>query len=91
MLWANFDIEDKQGEDICTNYLCTLIYDYAGIKDTRYVEFLKDMKEVIPVFTAKGYKDKDGKTYEIGDESPYKELINEYKILEYYFMFDNKL
>ena len=91
MLWANFDIEEKQGEDISTNYLCTLIYDYAGIKDTRYVEFLKDMKEVIPVFTAKGYKDKDGKTYEIGEESPYKDLINEYNILQYYFMFEHDL
>ena len=91
MLWANFDIEEKQGEDISTNYLCTLIYDYAGIKDTRYVEFLKDMKEVIPVFTAKGYKDKDGKTYEIGAESPYKDLINEYNILQYYFMFEHDL
>ena len=49
------------------------------------------MKEVIPVFTAKGYKDKDGKTYEIGEESPYKDLINEYNILQYYFMFEHDL
>ena len=91
LLWANFDIEEKQGEDISFNLLSTLLYDYSGLNTNSYIEFLNDFKKEIPVFTAKGYRDKDGKTYEIGEESPYKELINEYKILEYYFMFDYKL
>ena len=91
LLWANYDIEEKQGEDISFNLLNTILYDYSGLKTNSYVEFLKDFKEKIPVFTAKGYKDKDGKTYEIGEESPYNELISEYKILEYYFMFDHKM
>ena len=92
MLWANFDIEEKEGEDISTNYLCTMLYDYAGIKDTKYVEFLKDIKEKIPVFTSKGYRGKDGNTYELDDtSSPYYEMIKEYEILQYYYMFDNNV
>ena len=31
MLWANYDIEEKDGEDISKNFLSTLIYEYAGI------------------------------------------------------------
>ena len=92
MIWANYDIEEKDGEDMSTNFLSTLIYEYAGVDSTCLNEFLKEFRESIPVFTSKGYKDKDGKTYEIDDEtSPYKELINEYKILEYYFMFDHEI
>ena len=91
MLWANFDIEEKNGEDMSTNYLSTLIYEYSGMETTNYVEFLKDFKEEIPVFTSKGYKDKDGKIYELDDESPYKKMIDEYKILQYYYMFDNNI
>ena len=91
MLWANFDIEEKNGEDMSTNYLSTLIYEYSGMETTNYVEFLKDFKEEIPVFTSKGYKGKDGKTYELDDESPYKKMIDEYKILQYYYMFDNNI
>ena len=91
MLWANYDIEEKDGEEMSTNYLSTLIYEYVGIETTNYIEFLKDFKEEIPVFTSKGYKDKDGKTYEIDDESPYKDMIAEYKILQHYYMFDNNI
>lgn len=91
MVWANYDIEEKEGEDISTNFLSTLIYEYAGVESTCLNEFLKDFRQSIPVFTSQGYKDKDGKTYEIDDvNSPYKELIDEYKILEYYFMFDHE-
>lgn len=89
MLWANFDIEEKEGEDISINYLSTLIYDYANLDTNEYIEFLKELKNDIPVYTAKGYKDKDGNTYKIDDEtSPYYEKIKEYEILQYYFMFD---
>ncbi len=89
LLWTNFDIEEKEGEDISFNYLSTLIYEYAGLDTNKYVEFLKDLKSDIPIYTAKGYKDKDGKIYNIDDEtSPYYEKIKEYKILQYYFMFD---
>lgn len=89
MLWANFDIEEKEGEDISFNYLNTLIYEYANLDTNQYVEFLKELKEDIPVYTAKGYKDKNGVTYDIDDEtSPYYEKIKEYEILQYYFMFE---
>ena len=89
LLWANFDIEEKEGEDISINYLSTLIYDYANLDTNEYIEFLKELKKDIPVYTAKGYKDKDGNTYKIDDEtSPYYEKIKEYEILQYYFMFD---
>ena len=91
MLWANYDIEEKDGKDISTNYLCTMLYEYSGIDTTNYVEFLKDFNEKVPVFTSKGYKDKDEKTYEVDDESQYVDMINEYKILQYYYMFDNNI
>lgn len=92
LLWANFDIEEKSGKDTSFNLLSTLLYDYANLDTTRYIEFLKEFKEYFPVFTAKGYKDKDGNVYNINEEnSPYQEFINEYKILQYYFMFEHNI
>ena len=92
MLWANFDIEEKEGEDISFNLFSTLLYDYSGLNSTQYIEFLKEFKENIPIYTVNGYKDKDGNTYEIDDKtSNYQKWIDEYKILEYYYMFDNNV
>ena len=91
MLWTNFEIEEKE-EDTSNNYFGTLLYDYAGVTDTRYTEFLKDMKKQIPIFTSKGYKGIDGNVYEVDDEnSPYYNIIKEYELLEYYFMFDKNV
>ena len=90
LLWANYDIEEKN-EDYSTNFLSLLLYNYANLDTNSYVEFLKDFSSKIPVFTKFGYRDIYGKTYEIDDESsPYKEIIKEYQILQYYFMFDYK-
>ena len=90
LLWANYDIEEKN-EDYSTNFLSLLLYNYANLDTNSYVEFLKDFSRKIPVFTKFGYRDIYGKTYEIDDESsPYKEIIKEYQILQYYFMFDYK-
>lgn len=92
MLWANFDIEEKEGKDTSSNLLSTLLYDYANLDTTRYIEFLKEFKEYLPVFTVKGYKDKEGNVYNIDQEqSEYQEFINEYKILQYYFMFEHNI
>ena len=41
--------------------------------------------------TLEMYMQQDGKTYNIDDESPYKNIINEYRILQYYFMFEYNL
>lgn len=91
LLWANFDIEEKEGQDLSTNFLSLLLYEYANLDTNSYIEFLKKFKEQIPVFNSKGYKDKYGNIYTLEEESIYKNLINEYQILQYYFMFDYEI
>lgn len=89
LIWANYDIEEKENIEISSNYLSLLLTDLLEIENNDYINYLKYLKKEIPVITFNGYKGKDEKFYEITDRnSPYFELIQEYNIVQYYQMFD---
>lgn len=92
LIWANYDIEEKENVEISTNYLSVLLSEVANTPMSSYMNFLSELKKEIPIITANGYKDKDGNIYQIKDTtSPYYELINKYNILQYYQMFDKEI
>lgn len=88
LIWANYDIEEKQYDKLSANYLSSVLLDTIGISETGYNKFLLDVQEQVPVITANGYYGADGNFYELEDESPYKEIISQYHILQYNNMFD---
>ncbi|MFA9376837.1 MAG: LTA synthase family protein [Lachnotalea sp.] len=88
VIWANYDIEEKQYDKLSANYLSSVLLDTIGAKSTGYNRFLLDVSEQVPVITANGYYGADGNFYELGEESPYTEILNQYNILEYNNMFD---
>ena len=91
-LWANFDIDEEQDVKITPNYFPLLLAKYGNIKEDSFLRFLKYVHENIPLIYNYTYVGKDGNTYEIDDkESPYYNIINEYHIVEYYRMFDQKI
>ena len=90
-IWANYDIKEETGIKTSTNYLSNLVLDLADLPKTGYNKYTEETKESIPVITKKGYIGKDNKFYKIEDKkSPYYKKINEYNIVEYNNLFDEK-
>ncbi len=83
LIWANYDIEEKEIESLSANYLASYVLDVAGLEMTPYQRYLYDLSKVVPVINALGYIGNDGKYYEHDDESAYKDYIDNYEILQY--------
>ncbi|MDD3428832.1 MAG: LTA synthase family protein [Oscillospiraceae bacterium] len=91
VLWANYDIEEKEIDAISANYLSTLLLETAGLKLTPYNSFLSQMYDTIPVVGIGGYMSADRKFYSYEDKTPYTQMLNEYSILEYNNVFGGLL
>ena len=89
-LWANYDIEEQYIEYTSLNYLSLLLCDTAGLKTTKYMEFLRIIQEQIPVITGNGYMDSEGNYYSFEEHSEYLELIQDYQLIQYNNIFDGK-
>ena len=88
VIWANYDIEEKE-MDISSNYLASIMKEAVGIRLSGYDQFLLKLREELPVLSLNGYWDKNGMFYKVEDDSsPYYEKIQEYNILQYNNMFD---
>lgn len=90
VIWANYDIQDEQVDQISLNYLQSLLFEKAGIPMTGYQKFLSDLREKLPVITANVMIDHEGHYYAAGDETPYDDLIDIYKSFQYNYLFDEK-
>lgn len=90
MVWANYDTP-YQGcvMDTSANYLGALLLENAGIQGTAYTDFLLKMREQIPVYNAFGYRTDDGIWHPFDEETSASGWIRDYRILQYYMMFDN--
>ena len=88
LIWANYDIEEREIERTSNNYLSTYLADAAGFQRTPYLSFLTDLREEIPAINALGYWDRDGNYYENDDRSsPYYDKIHQYHLIEYNNLF----
>ncbi len=88
VIWANYDIEEMEIQRLSANYLSSLILDVAGLPKTGYQEFLSDLSQILPVITANVYIDYEGNYYNSSD-NPYAEQIEEYRLLQYYHLFED--
>lgn len=89
--WANYDIQEEEVDGISLNYLSAYIFNKIGLKLTPYQQFLLSMHEQIPIINSLGYFGADGKFYEYDEKkSPYYDLINKYRIVQYNNVHDSK-
>lgn len=91
--WSNFDIDSElvlREKDSITsaNYLSGKLLEYAKLPQTKYEKFLKEMSEYIVAINKFGYLGNNGMWYGYHEDSPYLQWIDEYKILQYYNMFE---
>lgn len=87
-IWTNFESETEYVDYVSLNYLSLLMKKKAGISLTQFDMFLEDMYKSYPVFSSNIIIDSNGTEY--FDYSFINDpLINEYEILQYYYLFDN--
>lgn len=89
LIWANYDIEEEE-RDMSLNYLAAYALRTAGCELTGYQKYLLSLMEKLPVITGKVYADSEGNFYEKGKESEYSSLLNEYRCIQYNYLFDRK-
>ena len=83
LIWANYDIDEKEIDALSANYLASYVLETAGLEMTPYQRYLYDLSKKIPVLNAVGYIGDDGQYYEHGSESEYTDYIENYRILQY--------
>ena len=88
VIWANYDIEEKQVDMLSSNYLSSLLLQTAGVRMSDYDSYLLRLSETLPVVDTVGYIDRDGNYYTWSDDSPYTELLSEYRRVQYNCLFD---
>lgn len=95
-LWANYDIEDEiepfrlNGKDATSlNYLGVVTRAMAGSQLSAYEKYLLLLREEIPVINESGYYT-DNRWHAQDEENEYKELLEDYEIVQYAGMFDSE-
>lgn len=88
VIWANYDIEEKQVDMLSSNYLSSLLLQTAGVRMSDYDRYLLQLSETLPVVDTVGYIDSNGNYYSWSDDSPYTELLSEYRRVQYNCLFD---
>lgn len=90
MIWANYDIGEKENVQISANYLSSYMLHTLGLKMTGYNKYLMDLYKKMPVETAICYETENGKMYQPDEDSPVKKDLDDYHILEYNYIVDHK-
>lgn len=87
LIWANYDIAEKRGVEMSANYLALEILDAAGLPRSGYYGYLEELRESLPVVSARQIRTADGNSWTDAEQkgSPY---LEEYKEMQYYQLFD---
>lgn len=84
-IWANYDIDEAQNEDTSVNYLGAKMLQYAGVPTSEYQNFLLELENYYSVIS--GVKIQESAETD-SDKKSAEEMMNKYKCLQYYTMFD---
>lgn len=86
VIWANYDIDTTEVENISVNYLSTLLIERAGVTLTGYQKYLKALQQEYPAITANMVMTADGErsAFEDADDRSLKD----YNVLVYNHLCD---
>lgn len=91
VIWDNLGLEKDESMALTSvNYLAPYLLERVGLPLTAYQQFLLSLHEELPVVCAGAYIDQEGTYHSYSDDSPYKEQLNEYNILQYNHLTDWK-
>lgn len=95
-IWTNFDIEEQQNVEMSINYLGGYMLEVAGIELPAYQAYLESLRAQVPVVTAQYMETVDGyagmqEGYgEWLKETESEDLLDIYRKMQYYLLFDNE-
>lgn len=82
LMYANFDLPNDNLGLVSPIYFSSLVFDYAGLKQSPFYQFLSEMHKEIPVLREELKVNKDGE--EITDlTKKQKEMLEQYKMIQY--------
>ncbi len=90
IIWANYDIEEKENLDMSANYLSSYLLQLIGADMTGYNKYLLELQKKVPVLTGMFYAGDDGVFHDIDETSQYTKFIREYGIVQYNGLLDQK-
>ncbi len=88
VIWANYDIPEKENVTTSLNYLGARTAVLAGSYLTPWQEYLFGLEEEIPAFSGKSWYGKDGLYHEHGSDEHVDALINIYDSYVYNMLVD---
>lgn len=90
VIWANYDIPEKDMGTISVNYLSPLIMEAASLQMTDYERYLATQFQYLPVISNVGYVDGEGKVFaQIPEDNPaLQSLLNDYQCVAYNNLLD---
>lgn len=92
LVWANYDIEERDVGLTSLNYLSNYLYEAAGMELPAYNRFLRDMQAVIPAINIRGYYSAAQGRFLPFDEAEGEEAawLSDYDVLQYNSLFDSE-
>lgn len=99
VIWANYDIDEAAGKDTSVNYLAANVLKAAGVPTNDYQSFLLKLQEEYPIISAVRTDKTADKTLDKASNKSDKatgsknkqadsDMLNDYKFLQYYRLFD---
>ncbi|MCR4728463.1 MAG: LTA synthase family protein [Lachnospiraceae bacterium] len=89
VIWANYDIEEKDLGTMSINYLGPAILEAAGLPMSDYFNYLNNLRKTLPVISATGFIDAEGNYFTDPNKEEYKDLLKEYSFLQYNYLKGN--
>ena len=89
LIWANYDIQEKEVQSISANYLAGLLMETAGLEKTDFQKYQEGLMGKYPVITANFYQNADG-AFNQWSNGGRDEVLNDYAILQYNNLVDKK-
>jgi len=90
IIWANYDIKEKENVEISANFLQTYLMETINAPMTGYQKFQADLMKDVPVISNNCKMDKDGNLYAADEATPSEDKVNEYQIMQYNELYDKK-
>lgn len=89
-IWANYDlnIEEEDLQFTSANYLGMHLLKMIGAPLTPWYQYLEQLEEEMPVVSAIGYEDKDGKLHPMDDAAMEYPAMKKYQNMQYYYFYD---
>lgn len=91
IIWANYDIEERDGIEMSSNYLGSYVLQLAGLEMSDYQKCLLAFAQEIPVIGTGLVMDNEGNWYPIGEmPDQLRKIYEDYEVLQYNNVFGGR-